>query len=135
MYLSGRTIFTALTLFYVLFSNVVGTNVQTSGIPTVYRPFWALSSASVGTFALITYTNSGYNRDQGVTAQILAFTLTILILTHDNHQQIHLFVDGGFLLSILCFQPVGNTCSQNQHSTLTGASISMFNRNKQSTNE
>ena len=78
----------------------------------VYRLFWALSSASVGNFAPINYTNNGYNRDQGVTAQILASTLTISILTRNNHQQIRLFVDGGFLLSILCLQPVGNTFSQ-----------------------
>ena len=75
----------------------------------MYRPFWALSSASVGNSTLTIDTNSGYNRDQGVTAQILAFTLTILNLTRNNYQQIRLFVDSDLLFSILCFQPVGNT--------------------------
>ena len=109
LYLSRQNDFHCLNTVYVLFSNVVWTSVPTSGVSTVYRPFWALSSASVGKLAVINYTNNGYDRDQGVTAQILASMLTISILTRNNHQQICLFVNSGFLLSILCLQPVGNT--------------------------
>ena len=117
---------------YVLFSNVAWTNVQTSGISTVYQPFWALSSASVGKLAVTNINNKmAIIGTKGLQLNYWPFTLTISFLTRDNHQQIRLFVNGIFSTFNSVFSLFGNTFVQLTTQPWPVIVFPRFNRNKQ----